>query len=370
MNVKIRQIAVLILSVGATVCAVADYPGGVAAYQQGNFERALQEWQQVLESSPADVHPQERAETLYAVAMLYWLGQGVPQDTATAAGFLQQAADLNHSGAQSKLGYLYLIGQGVAPSNFEAQKWLEMAARQGDADAQYNLAVMYRDGVGTEADSAKALRWFEEAASNGDPVSVEVVQEYRRRGSFEANTAFGQVSGESAVLADGSASHKLVDSDDAPATAPLPTTETATLPENAVIPTTTSADPQSELLPKVDVDLPQARTESWIASRDPMHYTIQVIALKNLQNMTRLIDAHPEMRPFAVYQQGEPEAPLYVLVQGDYVSLDEARSAQNKFPRSLAKPRQLWIRRFEMVQGLIEKRQAEYLSNEANRGTN
>ncbi|HKX56284.1 MAG TPA: tetratricopeptide repeat protein, partial [Xanthomonadales bacterium] len=164
----------------------ADYQSGVQAYQQGDFVRALEEWQKVIESPPADVHPGERAETLYAVAMLFWLGQGIQQDTVTAAGFLRQAAELNHAGAQSKLGYLYLIGQGVPASYFEASKWLEMAARQGDVDAQYNLAVMYRDGIGATADPVKALQWFEEAAANGDPVSTEVIAEYKRQGTLQS----------------------------------------------------------------------------------------------------------------------------------------------------------------------------------------
>ncbi len=301
----------------AQTTAWADYQTGVQAYQQGNFPKALKEWQRVIESPATDVHPQELAETFYAVAMLFWIGQGVEQDTIRSAGFLRQAAELNHAGAQSKLGYLYSIGQGVPASNFEAIKWLEMAARQGDADAQYNLAVMYRDGIGVTADPAMAMQWFEEAAANGDPVSADVIAQYRRQGSLQQ--------AELLVVQTG----------------PAEAVEVLPLPEQAVEP---------ETVPE------GANDEAWILARNGEHHTIQVIALKNLQSMTRLIDAHPEMTPFAIYRQGDEKAPLYVLVQGDYSTIDAARAAQQQFPTSLAKPSQLWIRRYGMVQDLINKR--------------
>ena len=99
--------------------------------------------------------------------------------------------------------------------------------------------------------------------------------------------------------------------------------------------------------------------EAWILARDNTHYTIQVIALKNQQSMQQLIAAHPDMEPFAVYLQGDQNKPLHVLVQGDYANLEEARQAQQRFPTSLAKPEQLWVRRFSMVQDLVHKREAE-----------
>jgi septal ring-binding cell division protein DamX len=370
--------------------AVADYQSGFKAYTHGDIAQALIEWQKVIESPPSDVHPQERAETLYAVAMLYWLGQGVTQDTATSAGFLRQAAELNHAGAQSKLGYLFLVGQGVPANAFEAHKWLEMAARQGDADAQYNLAVMYRDGMGVQANPEIAMGWFEEAAANGDPVSAEVVAEYHRQGSMQTLAApveqvsapqeenqvvtleSVQVDIQEGVEADVQESVQIdvpvvAEQDDA-ASIEIPITEPSPALEQE---TTTSA---SEIYPAEQppngLELQHAHSENWILARDPAHYTIQVIALKNLQSMVNLIDAHTGLKPFAVYRQGEPDAPLYVLVQGDYADMEAVRAAQQTFPHSLAKPQQLWVRRFSMVQSLIEQRQQDlFVTSESARGT-
>lgn len=329
----------------AQTAALADYQTGVQAYQQGNFPKALKEWQRVIESPAADVHPQELAETFYAVAMLFWMGQGVEQNTVSAAGFLRQAAELNHAGAQSKLGYLYLIGQGVPESKFEAIKWLEMAARQGDADAQYNLAVMYRDGIGVPVDSTKAMQWFEEAAANGDPVSAEVVAQYQRQGSLQQ------------------AEPLVAQADLAEADEGLSLPEHATEPE-ADLEEVFDSQPQTEMGPE------GANGEAWILARDSEHHTIQVIALKNLQSMTRLIDDHPDMAPFAIYRQGDEKAPLYVLVQGDYPTIDAARLAQQQFPASLAEPSQLWIRRYGMVQDLINKRKTQPSQGSSSHGTN
>jgi septal ring-binding cell division protein DamX len=332
---KSASIFFLMSAVLLLVSAHADYKTGVNAYQNGDVQLALSEWQEVIESAPTDVHPQERAEALYAVAMLYWLGQGVVQDTTTSADYLRQAAELNHPGAQSKLGYLYLIGQGVSASAFEAFKWLEMAARQGDADAQYNLGVMYRDGTGVEANSDIALGWFEEAAANGDPVSAEVVAEFERKGFLQAQAS--------------------VDEHEVPASSP----ETV-----VAAPVETLEEPtEPETMPPADLELQEANAESWILARNAANYTIQVIALKNLDSMTRLINAHQEFKPFAVYQQGNQDSILYVLVQGDYVDAESAQTAVQKFPSSLGKTNQFWIRRFSMVQDLIVKRQQQLMAS-------
>ncbi len=348
--------------------AFADYQSGVAAYQRGQFDVALEEWSRVLNSPPDVVHPAELAETLYAVAMLFWIGQGVEQDTARSAELLQQAAELNHPGAQSKLGYLYLIGQGVPQSHSEAGKWLEMAAQQGDPDAQYNLGVIYRDGLGTEVDTGKSLRWFREAAANGDAYSAQVVAAFEREGALQQNAGAGQESAPQQV-ADVQAAPEdaaVLDTKPAGQSTAEPTAEPATEPalEPAIQPATEptaqlSAEPTPEFtaVPAVEPakeSVGAVQGEEWILSRNPDHYTIQVIALKNRDNLIKLTDAHAQLQPMAVYRQGTEASPLYVLVQGDYADLEGARAAVSAFPRSLVQPRQLWIRRYAMVQSLID----------------
>ena len=140
------------------------------------------EWQDVVESPPGTVPLVVRAETLYAIGMLFWMGQGVLQDSVEAASWLRLAAGLGHPDAQNKLGFLYSAGQGVQQSDFEAFKWWQMAANQGDADAQYNLGVMYRDGLSVAADTEASMRWFARQQQTGTRCQSESWRNSRKTG--------------------------------------------------------------------------------------------------------------------------------------------------------------------------------------------
>jgi len=296
----------------------ADYQLGLDAYQSGDYARALSEWMKVAASAPGQVNPAILAETQYAIGMLYWMGQGVQQDTVASAHWLRQAAELNHPGAQAKLGYLYTIGQGVPQNDFEALKWLRMAASQGDADAQYNLGVMYRDGRGVAKDPGLALQWFRKAADNGDPVSAGIVAGYERADS-------GKQPGP--VVMEQPAAHPVADK--ARSVDLAPSGETQSAPEPGL-------------------------NEDWIRRRDPEHYTIQVIALLQPDKLYDFIRRHSDWSPLAIYHQQWQGKPLWVLVQGDYADVAQARKAVRKFPRGLQERENMWIRRFAMVQALIQ----------------
>ena len=125
-----------------SIPAFADYQTGLDAYNVHDYTTALSEWKQVASQPPEQENLAIYRESLYAIGMLYWQGEGVAQDYGVSAVWLKQAADINHPGAQTKLGYLYTTGQGVPQNYAEAHKWFEMAAAQGDPDAQNNLAIL------------------------------------------------------------------------------------------------------------------------------------------------------------------------------------------------------------------------------------
>jgi hypothetical protein len=288
----------------------SDYQEGVDAYRLGDFARALREWTAVAESPPNTVNPAILAEAQYAIAMLYWLGQGVNQDTASSVVWLKEAANLNHAGAQTKLGFLYLSGQDVPRNEFEAFKWLQMAAQQGNVDAQYNLGVMYRDGVGVERSPEKARQWFTEAAAQGDLISAEILASLQT----EPGAGVG-----------------------------LP------------IANETTSQPAEEI-----VDAPQDSDggifdESWITSRNPEHYTIQVIALKSGENLEILANQHSDMAPLAIYRLSGQNGALFILVQGEFSDLEAARQARDSFPETLQPREKIWIRQFANIQALISE---------------
>jgi TPR repeat protein len=292
--------------------SVADYQRGLDAYQSGQFDVAMNEWMTVVTSPENTVNPAILAESQYAIAMLYWTGQGVTQDTLESEFWLKEAANLNHSGAQSKLGYLYLSNENFSGKEFEAFRWLHSAAQQGNPDAQYNLAIMYRNGVGTEQDIEKARAWFAAAAAQGDLASAEILSQ------LDSDSMVGVAGTENPVT------H-------------LPTTERAETEELKALPDNTLLD------------------EDWIKSRNPEHFTIQVIALKSAENLENLARKHAEMAPLAIYRVMGSTAELYVLIQGEFSDIEAAKRARDAFPDALQSKENVWIRRFANVQSLIDE---------------
>lgn len=250
---------------------LAEYQAGLDAYQQGDYTTALAEWKTEVSRQPTDENLAIYREALYAIAMLYWQGEGVEQDYTVSAVWLKQAADINHPGAQTKLGYLYTTGQGVPQNHQEAVRWFQMAAAQGDPDAVHNLDLMFEQGIVPREVSR--------------PESVETSQ-------------------------------------------PRP------------VSTEAAAN--------------QDQGEGWILSQDPEHYAIQVIALRKPEKLHAFIADHPDWAPFAIYYQSRYEKPLWVMVQGVYRDVEAAREAVQRFPGGIQERKELWIRKFGMIQGLVE----------------
>ncbi len=171
-----RKIATCGLLLLLSLPAAADYQAGLDAYHAGNYTTAMEQWQAVAAGSPHDETPTIYAEAHYAIAMLYWQGQGVAQDYQQAYDWLLKAADMNHAGAQAKLGYLYTDGS-VVPQDFnKAFDYYGKAARQGDIDGQYNLGIFYLFGWGTERDTTMAKQYLAAASAQGDEAAEQALQ--------------------------------------------------------------------------------------------------------------------------------------------------------------------------------------------------
>ena len=112
-------LSLLIYSVGAK----ADFDAGLAAYQTGDYVRALEQW--------------------------------------------THAGDAGDSRAQYNLGLMYRRGLGVPVDENKAASWFKKAADHGDAEAQHNLARLYEHGTGVGRDIVEAARLYREAASQG-----------------------------------------------------------------------------------------------------------------------------------------------------------------------------------------------------------
>ena len=303
------QILLFCVLLFLTLPVQADYQAGLDAYNAGDYGKALSEWQQVAAAPPTTTNPAIYVETHYAIAMLYWQGQGVARDYYTAREWLLKAAKLNHAGAQAKLGYLYTDGITVAQDFDQAFEWYGKAARLGDVDGQYNLGIFYLNGWGTEQDSTMAKQYLAAASAQGDVAAEEALQSLLK--PAEKNTVLRELE-----------------------------------PGGDVTDAASNHGGQGTAIQILD--------ESWILSQNPAHYTIQVIGLSSKERTERLIENFDHLAPLAIFTVQRSFKPIHILIQGSYPELDVARQQRDAFPSDINPPDQLLILKFGKIQALIE----------------
>lgn len=111
---------------------------------------------------------------------LYFQGEGIPQNKATASALFSDAAKGGNYIAQYNLGKLYYYGEGVKKDIEAARKWLSQAANQGYEPAQINLGHFYNNGHEVPRDIDKALHWYSKAAEQGSPEGAKQVAQIRK----------------------------------------------------------------------------------------------------------------------------------------------------------------------------------------------
>ena len=108
---------------------------------------------------------QGAADAQNALGLMYYNGEGVPQDYVEAVRWYRLAADQGLAAAQLNLGVMYDRERGVPQDYEEAVRWYRLAVDQGLAAAQYNLGFMYDRGRGVLLDFVEALKWVDLAAA-------------------------------------------------------------------------------------------------------------------------------------------------------------------------------------------------------------
>ena len=139
--------------------AHAEFADGTLAYQEGDYERAYNEWLPLARAGNAAAQRN--------IGQLYRLGLGVPKDLKVAANWYRLAADQGLSRAQANLGVMYLRGEGLPRDPVKAADWFNKAAEQGHVISQYNLALMLEQGFGVPRNTREAAKWFAEASDGG-----------------------------------------------------------------------------------------------------------------------------------------------------------------------------------------------------------
>ena len=136
--------------------AAQDFNKGVAAYDAGDYTTALQEWTPLAEAGDTNAK--------YNLGLMYYNGQGVPQDYKEALKWYTLAAEQGHARAQASLAVLYSFGDGVLENKIMAHMWYNIAFANG-----HEKSGEYRDehaGLMTPADISKAQAMARECMSS------------------------------------------------------------------------------------------------------------------------------------------------------------------------------------------------------------
>ena len=100
---------------------------------------------------------ESKPEAAYDLALKYFRGDGVPQDSYKSIKWMRHAGERGQLQAQKALGLLYLTGleeMGADPA--EAEKWLKIAASRGDKESEALIPQA------TNAKLAEQQRWKDE----------------------------------------------------------------------------------------------------------------------------------------------------------------------------------------------------------------
>jgi hypothetical protein len=106
-------------------------------------------------------------------------------DYVRAGPTFERLAKVGHPEAQRLMGIVYYFGQGVPQDYARSLYWFEKAANQGCFGAYSAVSSLYRDGKGTGVDLGKAYMWLNIAVSRL-PDSVERDALIKERGKIEA----------------------------------------------------------------------------------------------------------------------------------------------------------------------------------------
>lgn len=103
-----------------------------------------------------------------ALGLMYYSGEGTPQNYEEAVKWYRRAAEKGNATALNNLGLMYLNGQGVGVNLVEAVRLIRTAADKGNPKAQVNLGHFYADGQGVPRNHNDAAHWFRRAAEQDD----------------------------------------------------------------------------------------------------------------------------------------------------------------------------------------------------------
>ncbi|MEM6476874.1 MAG: SPOR domain-containing protein [Pseudomonadota bacterium] len=145
--------------------ASADVKAGVDAWSDGDFNRAVTEWQLPAQQGDADA--------IFNLAQAYRLGRGVPTDINRASELYAQAASKGHVKAADNYGLL-LFQRG---EQRKAMPLIKAAAERGDPRAQYVLGLSHFNADYAAKDWVRAYALMTLSQSSGLPQAQSALKQ-------------------------------------------------------------------------------------------------------------------------------------------------------------------------------------------------
>lgn len=139
------------------VALAADIEAGVATYNAGNYDRAIQEFRPLAEAGVA--------EAQFGLGILYTEGTGVPRDQRQAIKWISLAAEQGHALAQLSLGVKYAFGEGVRQDYQRAYQWASLSQMKGFEVADELMRTM--EAKMSKADISRARQMAQACLDSG-----------------------------------------------------------------------------------------------------------------------------------------------------------------------------------------------------------
>lgn len=134
-----QLLLVLGLLLGTHTTVKADqFDEGLAAYEAGNYQKALELFKAFAEQGDADAQ--------VFLGIMYSKGQGVPKDYRKALKWYRKAAEQGHASAQYNLGIMYGNSKGVPKDYVQAHKWFSLTASRSQGQ-DHEHSVKNRDVI-------------------------------------------------------------------------------------------------------------------------------------------------------------------------------------------------------------------------------
>lgn len=137
-----------------------SYEDGLKALEEDDAYRASEIWLPLARDSDP------RAQ--YALARLYFGGEGVRQHYQKALFWFEKATKTGHAEAHYYIGLMHERGLGVQQNLLAAAEWYKKAIQWGRVtDAYYRLGRLFLRGLGTPDNVAEAFNYLQTAAARG-----------------------------------------------------------------------------------------------------------------------------------------------------------------------------------------------------------